>query len=145
MALLYFYKLQYSLFTTIALKICFDDHIYIYILFFRSAYILNQESLPISYKSFLNKHGGKDQVILQGVKQIACGMPFTNLEEIEKYYKALGTSIKLDPEMKVPCSVCIPVFIVLLFYQVIILHLVHRYAIQFINQSNKVIKLGAQI
>ncbi|KAL4604131.1 hypothetical protein ACB092_10G170700 [Castanea dentata] len=70
-----------------------------------SAYILNQESLPISYKSFLNKHGGKDQVILQGVKQIACGMPFTNLEEIEKYYKALGTSIKLDPEMKVPCSI----------------------------------------
>ncbi|KAM0971785.1 hypothetical protein ACFX14_019597 [Malus domestica] len=29
-----------------------------------SAYILKQESLPPSYKSFLNKHGGKDTVIL---------------------------------------------------------------------------------
>lgn len=70
-----------------------------------SAYILRQESLPLSYKSFLNKHGGKHPVILQGVKQIASGMPFTNLEEIEKYYKTTGVDIKLDPEMKVPCSI----------------------------------------
>lgn len=70
-----------------------------------SAYILNQESLPPSYKSFLNKHGGKDSIILNGVKQIACGMPFTNLEEIEKHYKGMGANVKLDPEMKVPCSI----------------------------------------
>ncbi|KAE8056903.1 hypothetical protein FH972_013635 [Carpinus fangiana] len=70
-----------------------------------SAYILKQESLPASYKSFLNKHGGKDSVILQGVKQIASGIPFTNLEEIEKFYKEKGENIKLDPEMKVPCSI----------------------------------------
>lgn len=84
-------------------------------MFSRSAYILKQESLPPSYKSFLNKHGGKDSIILQGVKQIASGMPLTNLEEIEKYFKAMGTDIKLDPKMKVPCSVC-PRFIVFLFY-----------------------------
>ncbi|XP_052202693.1 uncharacterized protein LOC127808268 isoform X2 [Diospyros lotus] len=70
-----------------------------------SAYILKQDSLPPSYKSFLNKHGGKDPVILQGVKEIACGMPFTNLEVIEKYYKATGVDMKLDPQMKVPCSI----------------------------------------
>lgn len=69
-----------------------------------SAYILKQESLPPSYKSFLNKHGGKDPTILQGVKEIACGMPFTKLEMIENYYKSTGVEIKLDPQMKVPCS-----------------------------------------
>ncbi|KAK6115488.1 hypothetical protein DH2020_007757 [Rehmannia glutinosa] len=31
-----------------------------------SAYILKQDSLPLSYKSFLNKHGAKDSVILNG-------------------------------------------------------------------------------
>ncbi|XP_057533388.1 uncharacterized protein LOC130811204 isoform X2 [Amaranthus tricolor] len=70
----------------------------------RSAYILKQESLPSSYKSFLNKHGGKDISILQGVKDIASGLPFSNLGVIEKYYKSIGMNIKLDPEMKVPCS-----------------------------------------
>ncbi|TXG52795.1 hypothetical protein EZV62_021964 [Acer yangbiense] len=70
-----------------------------------SAYILKQDSLPPSYKSFLNKHGGKDTVILQGVKEITCGLPFSNLQAIEKYYKATGVDIKLDPEMEVPCSV----------------------------------------
>ncbi|KAK9219590.1 hypothetical protein WN943_008236 [Citrus x changshan-huyou] len=71
----------------------------------RSAYILKQESLPPSYKSFLNKHGGKDAVILQGVKEIASCLPFSNLEAIEKFYKTMGVDIKLDPEMKVPCSI----------------------------------------
>ncbi|KAI4337697.1 hypothetical protein L6164_016081 [Bauhinia variegata] len=70
-----------------------------------SAYILKQESLPPSYKSFLNKHGGKDIVILQGVKDIARGLPFTNLEAIEKYYKTVGVNVTLDPNMKVPCSI----------------------------------------
>ncbi|KAI8550386.1 hypothetical protein RHMOL_Rhmol06G0102300 [Rhododendron molle] len=70
-----------------------------------SAYILKQESLPGTYKSFLNKHGGKDPIILQGVREIACGMHFTNLEAIEKHYKAAGVDLKLDPQMKVPCSI----------------------------------------
>ena len=73
--------------------------------FVRSAYILSQESLPLSYKSFLNKQGGKDLSILQGVKEIACSKPFTNLGAIEKYYKSVGVDIKLNPNMKVPCSV----------------------------------------
>uniref|UniRef100_A0A0A9GC15 Transmembrane protein 135 N-terminal domain-containing protein n=1 Tax=Arundo donax TaxID=35708 RepID=A0A0A9GC15_ARUDO len=70
-----------------------------------SAYILNQDSLPSSYKSFLNKHGGKDLVILQGVKEIVNHTAFTNLVGIEKYYKSVGVDIKLDPNMKVPCSI----------------------------------------
>ncbi|KAK7328667.1 hypothetical protein VNO77_22782 [Canavalia gladiata] len=70
-----------------------------------SAYILKQDSLPASYKSFLNKHGGKDPVILQGVKDIACGKPFTNLGEIEKHYQTMGVDVKLNPNMKVPCSI----------------------------------------
>ncbi|XP_024030247.1 uncharacterized protein LOC21392588 isoform X1 [Morus notabilis] len=70
-----------------------------------SAYILKQDSLPPSYKSFLNKHGGKDIVILKAVKEIASGMPFTNLQAVEKYYNSVGVDIKLDPNMKVPCSI----------------------------------------
>ncbi|CAL5332786.1 unnamed protein product [Camellia sinensis] len=69
-----------------------------------SAYLLKQESLPSSYKSFLNKHGGKDPIVLQGVREMACGMPFSNLGVIEKYYKTIGVDIKLDPQMKIPCS-----------------------------------------
>ncbi|RVW56029.1 hypothetical protein CK203_093354 [Vitis vinifera] len=71
----------------------------------QSAYILKQESLPPSYKSFLNKHGGKDPIILQAVKDIASGIPFTNLEAVENYYNTIGVKIKLDPSMKVPCSI----------------------------------------
>ncbi|MBA0691861.1 hypothetical protein Goari_009464 [Gossypium aridum] len=70
-----------------------------------SSYILKQDCLPPSYKSFLNQHGGKDIVILQGVKELASGLPFTTLEAIEKIYKATGVDVKLDPNMKIPCSV----------------------------------------
>ncbi|XP_047982544.1 uncharacterized protein LOC125223439 isoform X4 [Salvia hispanica] len=70
-----------------------------------SAYILKQDSLPQSYKSFLNKHGAKAPEILNGVRDIACGLPFTNLDAIEKYYKSNGVDIKLDPQMKIPCSI----------------------------------------
>ncbi|XVF39513.1 hypothetical protein PTKIN_Ptkin01aG0040700 [Pterospermum kingtungense] len=69
-----------------------------------SSYILKQDSLPPSYRSFLNKHGGKDIVILQGVKEIASGLPFSDLEAIEKFYKPRGVEVKLDPNMKIPCS-----------------------------------------
>ncbi|XP_028550151.1 uncharacterized protein LOC110097975 isoform X2 [Dendrobium catenatum] len=70
-----------------------------------SAYILKQESLLPSYKAFLNRHGGKAAVILQRVKEIATGTPFTNLDEVEKHYKYMGVDLKLDPSMKVPCSI----------------------------------------
>lgn len=70
-----------------------------------SAYILKQESLPPSYKSFLNKHGGKDPTILQGIREIVTGIPFSNLEGIEKHYKSTGVDIKLDPNMKIPCTI----------------------------------------
>ncbi|XP_022773147.1 transmembrane protein 135 homolog isoform X2 [Durio zibethinus] len=69
-----------------------------------SSFLLKQDSLPSSYKSFLRKHCGKDNVLLHGVKELASGLPFTNLEEIEKFYKATGVDIKLDPNMKVPCT-----------------------------------------
>lgn len=70
-----------------------------------SSYILNQDSLPSSYRSFLNKHGGKDATILKGVKEIACSKPLTSLAGIEKYYKSNGVELKLDPTMKIPCSI----------------------------------------
>ncbi|KAK4352404.1 hypothetical protein RND71_027922 [Anisodus tanguticus] len=70
-----------------------------------SAYILKQDSLHPSYKSFLNKHGGKAQVILQGVRDLACGNSVVNLDAIENHYKSSGVDIKLDPQMKVPCSI----------------------------------------
>ncbi|MBA0555845.1 hypothetical protein Golob_025996 [Gossypium lobatum] len=70
-----------------------------------SSYLLKPESFPPSYRSFLNKHVGKDQVILQGVKEHASGLPYTNLVAIEKFYKAKGADVKLDPNMKIPCSV----------------------------------------
>lgn len=66
---------------------------------------MKQDSLPPSYKSFLNKHGGKDPVILQGVSEIVRGLSPTNLGAVEKHYKSIGVDIKLDPQMKVPCSV----------------------------------------
>ncbi|KAK4348958.1 hypothetical protein RND71_031713 [Anisodus tanguticus] len=70
-----------------------------------STYILKQDSLHPSYKSFLNKHGGKAQVILQGVRDLACGNSLVNLDAIENHYKSSGVDIKLDPQMKVPCSI----------------------------------------
>ncbi|KAK8952285.1 hypothetical protein KSP39_PZI003466 [Platanthera zijinensis] len=77
-----------------------------------SAYILKQESLLPSYKAFLNRHGGKDAIILQRVKEIATGSPLTNLEEVERHYKFMGVVLKLHPSMKVPCSVRSPHIIV---------------------------------
>lgn len=70
-----------------------------------SAYILKQDSLPLSYKAFLNTHGGKAAAILQGVKELATNTQFTNLGVIEKHYKSMGFDLKLDPNMKVPCSI----------------------------------------
>ncbi|PKA59473.1 hypothetical protein AXF42_Ash016497 [Apostasia shenzhenica] len=70
-----------------------------------SAYILNQGSLPPSYKAFLNKHGGKAAVVIQGIKEIATSIPFTDLDGIKKHCNFKGAYLKLDPNMKVPCSI----------------------------------------
>jgi len=86
---------------------CKYDLLSLHFLLCRSAYILKQDSLPSSYKSFLNKHGGKDLTILQGVKDIVNHTAISNLAGIEKHYKSIGVDIKLDPNMKVPCSVSI--------------------------------------
>ena len=67
--------------------------------------MLKQDSLPASYASFLNKHGGKDSSILKGVNDIANGNALTNLKEIEGYYKSTGVDLKLDPNLKIPCPV----------------------------------------
>lgn len=66
---------------------------------------MKQDSLPPSYKAFLNKHGGKAAAILQGVKELATNTQVTNLDVIEKHYKSMGFDLKLDPNMKLPCSV----------------------------------------
>lgn len=70
-----------------------------------SSYILNQDSLPSSYRSFLNKHGGKDVKILKGIKELVCCKRLINLAEIEKCYKSNGVELKLDPTIKIPCSI----------------------------------------
>ncbi len=76
------------------------------ILPFRSAWILKPDSLPSSYISFLNKHGGKDISIVKGFKDLALKIePFTALKAIEEHYKSTGVDLQLDPQMSIPCKV----------------------------------------
>ncbi|GJN40787.1 hypothetical protein PR202_gn00089 [Eleusine coracana subsp. coracana] len=70
-----------------------------------SAYILNKDSFPSSYKAFLSKQIGKDPVVLQGLKELVNNNDLSSLLRIEKYYETVGVKLKLDPKMKVPCSV----------------------------------------
>lgn len=70
-----------------------------------SAYILNKDSFPSSYKAFLSKQIGKDPVVLQGLKELVNNSALTSLPRIETYYKTVGVELKLDPKMKVPCSI----------------------------------------
>lgn len=72
----------------------------------RSAWILKPDSLPKSYVSFLNKHGGKHVSIIKGINQLAFSRkPFDALKGIEEHYKSTGVDIQLDPDMSIPCSV----------------------------------------
>ncbi|GJN31620.1 hypothetical protein PR202_gb20037 [Eleusine coracana subsp. coracana] len=71
----------------------------------QSAYILNKDSFPSSYKAFLSKQIGKDPVVLQGLKELVNNNDLSSLLRIEKYYETVGVKLKLDPKMKVPCSV----------------------------------------
>lgn len=76
--------------------------------------MLKQDSLPPSFRSFLNTHGGKDTVILEGLKSFLSGMPSSNkFRALEKYYRAMGADVKLDPRMKTPCTVYIYIFCVI--------------------------------
>jgi hypothetical protein len=71
-----------------------------------SAWILKPDSLPSSYISFLNKHGGKDISIVKGFKELALKIePFTALKAIEEHYKSTGVDLQLDPQMSIPCKV----------------------------------------
>ncbi|KAK3151744.1 hypothetical protein QOZ80_3AG0249930 [Eleusine coracana subsp. coracana] len=70
-----------------------------------SAYILNKDSFPSSYKAFLSKQIGKDPVVLQGLKELVNNNDLSSLRRIEKYYETVGVKLKLDPKMKVPCSI----------------------------------------
>lgn len=79
--------------------------------------MLKQDSLPPSFRSFLNTHGGKDTVILEGLKSFVSGMPSSNkFEVIEKYYRAMGADTKLDLQMKTPCTVYIFIYSVFNLY-----------------------------
>lgn len=70
-----------------------------------TAWILKPSSLPKSYVSFLNKHGGKDASIIKGINQLAFNTkPFTALKGIEEHYRSSGLDIKLNPEMSIPCT-----------------------------------------
>jgi hypothetical protein len=80
-----------------------------------SAWILKPDSLPSSYISFLNKHGGKDISIVKGFKELALKIePFTALKAIEEHYKSTGVDLQLDPQMSIPCKMihgnqgCVP-------------------------------------
>lgn len=77
-----------------------------FLLQWRSAWILKPDSLPKTYVSFLNKHGGKHISIIKGINQLAFSTkPFDALKGIEEHYKSTGVDIQLDPDMSIPCSV----------------------------------------
>lgn len=70
-----------------------------------SAWILKPESLPSSYISFLNKHGGKDISITKTILQLAFNYPLTHLKAVEKYHKSMGMDIELDEKVTTTCMV----------------------------------------
>ncbi|MCO5558833.1 hypothetical protein L7F22_012421 [Adiantum nelumboides] len=70
-----------------------------------TAWILRPDSLPSSYISFLNKHGGKDTTIVKCVKELAFGKQLTHLNEVNNFYKTMDMDVHLDPNMDIPCSI----------------------------------------
>lgn len=93
-----------------------------------SPYIANTLTCLCSYIQFLLQiciHSesrqlqiGKDPIILQGLKELVIKDAFTNLGGIEKWYKTVGVHLKLDPKMKIPCSVSKNDISILLYYVV---------------------------
>ncbi|KAI5069036.1 hypothetical protein GOP47_0015337 [Adiantum capillus-veneris] len=69
-----------------------------------SAWILKPDSLPSSYISFLNKHGGKDTSIVKCLKELAFSNQLTHLNEVRNFYKTMDVDVQLDPNMSIPCS-----------------------------------------
>eukprot|EP00249_Psilotum_nudum_P010784 c22767_g1_i1 orf=1055-1951(+) len=70
-----------------------------------SAWILNPESLPASYISFLNKHGGKDNLVVRCIRDMAFGNYSTDLEKIEKCYRPIGVGFQHMPGMRILCKI----------------------------------------
>ncbi|KAL3696128.1 hypothetical protein R1sor_010204 [Riccia sorocarpa] len=83
-----------------------------------SAWIIKPDSLPSTYVSFLNKHGGKDPPILRGVRSLVQGKEFANeVQAIQQFYKDSGSTFQVPPNAEIPCDIihgdqgCIPHFI----------------------------------
>ncbi|CAM6129357.1 unnamed protein product [Calypogeia fissa] len=70
------------------------------------AWIMYPKSLPSSYISFLNKHGGKDTSIIHGVKALALkkGLP-ENLSAVTQHYHSRGVNVDLTSDIKLPCQI----------------------------------------
>ncbi|KAG6551942.1 hypothetical protein Mapa_006559 [Marchantia paleacea] len=82
-----------------------------------TAWILKPDSLPSTYISFLNKHGGKDTSIVHGIRALAQGKGLADqLKIVEQFYRDNGTEVQLSPDMKIPCRIvhgdqgCVPHF-----------------------------------
>ncbi|PTQ34264.1 hypothetical protein MARPO_0082s0089 [Marchantia polymorpha] len=82
-----------------------------------TAWILKPDSLPSTYISFLNKHGGKDTSIVHGIRALAQGKGLADqLKNVEQFYRDNGTEVQLSPDMKIPCRIvhgdqgCVPHF-----------------------------------
>lgn len=81
-----------------------------------SAWILKPDSLPSSYISFLNRHGGKDTSVMQCIRDLALQNQLTNLGMVKRWYQCMGTDVQLDPNMTIPCTLvhgtqgCLPHF-----------------------------------
>ena len=72
----------------------------------RSAWILAPDSLPASYVSFINKHGGKHPLLIQTVKGVADEVrPIPGLDMVKSVYEDGGIHADMDPFMKIPCPV----------------------------------------
>ncbi|CAM6126178.1 unnamed protein product [Calypogeia fissa] len=70
------------------------------------AWIMYPKSLPSSYISFLNKHGGKDTSIIHAVKALALkkGLP-EKLSAVTQHYHSRGVNVDLTSDIKLPCQI----------------------------------------
>ncbi|KAH7278270.1 hypothetical protein KP509_38G033500 [Ceratopteris richardii] len=70
-----------------------------------SAWILKPESLPSSYISFLNKHGGKDKSVINSLRDIAFSDQGRHFDIVRKFYKSMNMDAPLDSNINTTCSV----------------------------------------
>ncbi|KAL2642605.1 hypothetical protein R1flu_010192 [Riccia fluitans] len=83
-----------------------------------SAWILKPNSLPSTYVSFLDKHGGKDKRILDVIRIFCQGKGFADhVKVVNQFHEDSGSNFQLSPHVKIPCSIihgdqgCVPHFI----------------------------------